>query len=92
MTTTIKTLRKRDGRDVAFDPKKIANAINKAFTATGFADMEKTSEALTQMVINVIEAEGVATPEVEHIQDIVHPLPQRAQQGPRDEHPAHEDL
>jgi ribonucleoside-triphosphate reductase len=71
MTTTIKTLRKRDGRDVAFDPKKIANAINKAFTATGFADMEKTSEALTQMVINVIEAEGVATPEVEHIQDIV---------------------
>jgi len=36
MTTTIKTLRKRDGRDVAFDPKKIANAINKAFTATGF--------------------------------------------------------
>ena len=42
MTTTIKTLRKRDGRDVAFDPKKIANAINKAFTATGFADMEKT--------------------------------------------------
>lgn len=71
MTTTIKTLRKRDGRDAAFDPQKIANAINKAFVATGFADMEKTSEALTQKVIDVVEAEGVAKPDVEHIQDIV---------------------
>lgn len=71
MTTTIKTLRKRDGRDAAFDPQKITNAINKAFVATGFADMEKTSEALTQKVIDVVEAEGVAKPDVEHIQDIV---------------------
>ena len=30
----IEKLRKRDGRLVAFDAEKIANAINKAFVAT----------------------------------------------------------
>ena len=68
---TIEKLKKRDGRLVAFDKEKIAAAIAKAFEATYKPGQEDRAAALAEEVLSILEVEGAAAPEVEHIQDIV---------------------
>ena len=67
----IEKLRKRDGRLVAFDAEKIANAINKAFVATYKPGYESVARKLAGDVVSMLEVEGVDIPDVEHIQDMV---------------------
>ena len=67
----IEKLRKRDGRLVAFDAEKIANAINKAFVATYKPGYEDVARKLAGDVVSMLEVEGVDIPDVEHIQDMV---------------------
>ena len=66
----IKTIVKRDGREVAFDIEKIANAIYKAAEAIGGKDYQ-TSMDLARQVIDYIEEQNIARPTVEQIQDAV---------------------
>ena len=68
---TIEKLRKRDGRLVDFDQSKIATAIKKAFEATYKPGQDEAANALAAEVVAILEKEGNAAPEVEHIQDIV---------------------
>lgn len=66
-----KTIKKRDGRRVKFQPEKITAAIEKAGLATGEFD-HKEAEKLTKKVLSRLEARTVRTvPGVEEIQDIV---------------------
>ena len=68
---TITQIRKRDGRMVPFDQEKIAGAISKAFTATYKPGHMETARQLAAEVTSILEVEGIAEPEVEHIQDLV---------------------
>ncbi len=75
-------VRKRDGRVVEFDPSKIANAIKKAFDATGESSPLYDSKVqqmdgqgnflkaweCTAMVVSKLDKKIV---EIEHIQDVV---------------------
>lgn len=61
---------KRDGQKVRFNDEKIKNAIRKAFTNNGIDD-EEIFDKITQDVVKVLEQEGKAVQEVEHIQDVV---------------------
>ncbi len=67
----IDKIKKRDGREVPFDPTKIAQAIYKASSAAGGESYQRALE-LTLQVINILETEY---PDqvcgVEDIQDIV---------------------
>ena len=66
-----KKIRKRDGRVVRFDSKKIADAIAKAGAATGEFD-HKIARALTLKVLNLAQqAIPRRIPTVEGIQDVV---------------------
>ncbi len=66
-----KKIRKRDGRVVRFDSKKIADAIAKAGAATGEFD-HKIARALTLKVLNLAQqAIPGRIPTVEGIQDVV---------------------
>lgn len=67
----VKQIRKRDGRLVFFAEDKIAEAIEKAFTATYKLGYGETAQKLTGEVISILELEGEETPDVEHIQDLV---------------------
>lgn len=69
--TSIKSIKKRDGREVRFDPRKITNAINKAFKATYQPNNEFVAEELTKEVVDSLVKEGFTTPDVEHVQDLV---------------------
>ncbi len=71
MPSTIVKLKKRDGRLVAFDEAKIANAIVKAFNATYKPGYEDTAAKLAHEVVSTLEVEGLTEPDVEHIQDVV---------------------
>ncbi len=71
MKTMVKQIRKRDGRLVPFDEEKIAEAIDKAFRATYKPGHEETACRLAQEVSSILEVEGEATPDVEHVQDLV---------------------
>ncbi|MBD3263463.1 hypothetical protein GF374_03740, partial [Candidatus Woesearchaeota archaeon] len=67
----IRKIRKRDGRIVRFDPRKITNAILKAFRATGVED-GKNAEKVKDDVVRAIERrykKKLVT--VEGVQDIV---------------------
>ena len=64
-------IKKRDGRQVGFDPTKITEAIVKAFNATYKPGNQAVAAKLTQEVCSILEVEGCETPEVEHVQDIV---------------------
>ena len=64
-------IRKRDGRTMEFHEEKIASAINKAFQATYKPGQEETASRLAGEVISILEMEGDACPEVEHVQDLV---------------------
>ena len=68
---TIEKLRKRDGREVEFDKEKIASAIARAFEATYKPGQEDVAGSLADEVVSLLEVEGDAVPEVEHIQDMV---------------------
>ena len=70
---SIRNIRKRDGREVAFDQQKIEQAIFAAFKASGSAKGHETSALLAQQVVNQIENdENISgTPTVEQVQDTV---------------------
>lgn len=71
----IRTIRKRDGRQVGYDRAKIAVAINKAFSATGEANEIVNGEPASIRVAKVVEdrlnATRLISPSVEQIQDVV---------------------
>ena len=68
----IDTIIKRDGRKVPFDPRKITEAIMKAFQASNSAKTYKAAEALTQQVLVELEKnEAIDIPSVEEVQDTV---------------------
>ena len=67
----ITRIKKRDGREVYFDPTKITGAIDKAFNATYKPGNLAVAEQLTKEVCSILEVEGCTVPEVEHIQDLV---------------------
>ncbi|MDR0862727.1 MAG: anaerobic ribonucleoside triphosphate reductase [Oscillospiraceae bacterium] len=71
MGKTVTGIRKRDGRVVEFDLAKIAGAITKAFDATYRPGSEEIADKLSAEVLSILEVEGNAEPDVEHIQDIV---------------------
>ncbi|MCD6403827.1 MAG: ribonucleoside triphosphate reductase [Nanoarchaeota archaeon] len=67
----LEKIRKRDGSLQPFNPKKIKNAILKAFQATGEGG-EKNAENLTKRVVKILEERFTRRiPGVEDIQDIV---------------------
>ena len=68
---TIASIRKRDGRLVPFDEKKIEEAITKAFNATYKPGYEDTAKKLSDEVLSILEVEGNERPDVEHVQDLV---------------------
>ena len=51
ITIVVEQIRKRDGRIVPFQEEKIANAIKKAFQATG---QQADAKALTDKVLDMI--------------------------------------
>ena len=67
----VNSIVKRDGRTVEFDISKIAEAITKAFNATYRTGSDELSLKLAEEVMSILELEGIDSPEVEHIQDIV---------------------
>ena len=70
---SIVSIRKRDGREVAFDRSKIEHAIFAAFQASGSAKGHETSTHLTDLVVEKMENdEGISgIPTVEQVQDMV---------------------
>ena len=52
---SIRNIRKRDGREVAFDQQKIEQAIFAAFKASGSAKGHETSALLAQQVVHQME-------------------------------------
>ena len=54
---TIASIRKRDGRLVPFDEKKIEEAITKAFNATYKPGYEDTAKKLSDEVLSILEVE-----------------------------------
>lgn len=68
----VKQIKKRDGRIMAFDKKKVASAIFKALRSVGQED-EKLADKLAKEVAKVLDKEydGKIIPTVEQIQDIV---------------------
>ncbi|MBC7347437.1 MAG: ribonucleoside triphosphate reductase [Clostridia bacterium] len=63
-------IRKRDGRLVPFDPRRIENAVAKAFAATGEASPEAAA-TVTQQVLARLAQINPAIPAVEQVQDLV---------------------
>ncbi|MDO4483384.1 MAG: anaerobic ribonucleoside triphosphate reductase [Clostridia bacterium] len=70
---TINNIRKRDGRLVPFDQKKIENAILRSFQATGSAKGPETARVLAEQVMHELENNEAisANPAVEEVQDAV---------------------
>ena len=69
---SISVIKKRDGRIVPFDIKKIADAIEKSFRAWGTGqDTAEISTSLAWEVCTILELEGNPAPTVEHVQDLV---------------------
>ena len=66
----IRFIRKRDSRVVVFDISKIDEAIFRAAKAQGGTDRTMSTH-LANQVLDVLEAEGNDTPDVEHVQDLV---------------------
>ncbi len=68
---TIKTIKKRDGREVKFDVEKIANAIYKSAKSVGGHDYDEAME-LAEKVCDEISISIIGRiPSVEEVQDIV---------------------
>jgi ribonucleoside-triphosphate reductase len=66
----IRTIRKRDGRQVGYDRSKITAAVSKAFCATQEAGAS-SAEDVAKRVEARLEATGLISPSVEQIQDVV---------------------
>ncbi len=68
-----KTIIKRDGREVPFDPIRITSAITRAFQATKEAGWaaEDAAPAVTERVLQALDKKEGATPHVEEVQDLV---------------------
>lgn len=62
---------KRDGRVVDFDKIRIAQAMNKAFNATGYKKDLDYCNTLTDMVEELLENKKLNKPTVEQVQDAV---------------------
>ena len=67
----IKSIIKRDKREVPFNEDKIVQAIVKAFIGSGSTNRENTAARLTKEVVANLEAAGNSKPSVEEIQDVV---------------------
>lgn len=71
MPQLVSQVRKRDGRTVKFDQRKIADAIFKAAKAVGGSD-RALAEELTQAVVDhIARTYSEASPTIEDIQDMV---------------------
>jgi ribonucleoside-triphosphate reductase (formate) len=70
--STVKSVKKRDGRVVEFVPEKVTNAIFAAAQSIGGTDKEMASQ-LAQDVVDLLEEkfDGRVTPTVEDVQDLV---------------------
>ena len=69
---SISVIKKRDGRIMPFDMKKISDAIDKSFRADGEdPDIRQRADALAWEVTTLLELEGNPAPTVEHVQDLV---------------------
>jgi ribonucleoside-triphosphate reductase len=66
----IKTIIKRDGREVEFSIDKIANAIFKAAQSVGGSNYDRAME-IAQHVVKKLEEKGLDKPTVEQVQDVV---------------------
>ena len=69
--SVILKIRKRDGRMADLNMEKIRGALSRAFLATQGNAREDISGKLALEVLNVLNEEGTAIPDVEHIQDTV---------------------
>lgn len=68
--SVVKTVIKRNGRNVPFDLEKISFAIFKALRATGTPDREKAN-AYAAEVLQVLNLQENSCPTVEYVQDVV---------------------
>ncbi|MBR1443140.1 MAG: anaerobic ribonucleoside triphosphate reductase [Firmicutes bacterium] len=68
---TFKQIIKRDGREVEFDIYKIANAIKKAFKASGELKSDEYFNKIAEDVVNEVINTIPGTPTVEQVQDCV---------------------
>ncbi len=72
ITFAIESIIKRDGRAAPFDESKIADAIDKAFVASGNLNGRKTAESLAdQVVVKLTTGAIEGDPTVEGVQDLV---------------------
>ncbi|MBE0433124.1 anaerobic ribonucleoside-triphosphate reductase [candidate division WOR-3 bacterium] len=69
--TVFQSVKKRDGKVVAFDKKKIANAIYLAAKAVGGEDKALADRLTNEVILFLYTKKGDAVPEVEEIQDAV---------------------
>jgi non-canonical (house-cleaning) NTP pyrophosphatase len=69
--TTVNKIRKRDGTVVAFDPRKIEDAIYKALVATRTGSRKLTSKLTLEVAARIKVAFSHGIPSVENVQDIV---------------------
>jgi ribonucleoside-diphosphate reductase alpha chain len=69
--STVSKIRKRDGTVVAFDARKIEDAINKALVATRTGSRKLASELTVEVVERIKVAFSHGIPGVENVQDIV---------------------
>jgi anaerobic ribonucleoside-triphosphate reductase len=65
------SVRKRDGREVPFDPDKIAAAIYKAAQSVGGNDAELAEEMAREVVKYLVAKQESDVPSVEEVQDAV---------------------
>jgi ribonucleoside-triphosphate reductase len=72
LLSKIAQIRKRDGRIVSFESKKVTSAVYKACQAVGDDDYDKAAE-VSQKVIDILEitCRGLRVPDVEEVQDLV---------------------
>ncbi|MBI5159333.1 adenosylcobalamin-dependent ribonucleoside-diphosphate reductase [Candidatus Micrarchaeota archaeon] len=69
--TSIREIRKRDGRVAPFEPEKIGTAVGKAFEAARVKDARKVEKIVAE-VLRVLEKRfGGSVPSVENVQDVV---------------------
>lgn len=66
-----KSIKKRDGRRVKFQPEKITAAIEKAGLATGEFDRAEAEQLTTKVLAKLDQRASKTVPGVEEIQDIV---------------------
>jgi len=72
ITSQLKRVIKRDGREVEFDPKKIVSAIAKAGAETGEFERAEAAKLAWQVVEELERVyDGHTVPNVEQVQDIV---------------------